>query len=262
MQAKYRIFICNYGEEINYMRNQFKKVANDNIKAINEYLGDFTDDVWDFAHKSSSQIDQGIKLTTDKKTLDILLILRNSISDLLCCLDSLERGHDRTVDNNLRMAFEHYCIMLQIYEDKKAYARFLEGKLSASGAVSFAKKKKGFEAFGPIYSNYSIISHHEKYCLIARQIVSIKNNTELYMHLKPIDNNKIYPQISRLLFIALLLRFIGQAGERAAADILKELYFLEKHEGNLKPNPRIKENTLIDSLCLRVELEINSIKET
>ena len=177
-----------------------------------------------------------------KKNNHLLILLRNAVSDLLCCLDNLEAGHDRTLDNNLRMIFEDYCLALNIRGVEEAYELFLKGKLQASTTVTFAKKKEGLDSFGRLYGFYSDISHHKDYNLLARQVVCINGKVNHFSHLKSIDKNRLYVQLNKLLMISLLLRLIGEEAEKIGAVYNVNLYFLEKSEDGYIKNLNIPEN--------------------
>src|ERR1700685_3691311 len=98
------------------MRNSFKKLAEENTEVLYKELAEFLDGTWSLAKRSSNVIDANLlRIKIEGKELDSNIVLRNIISDLCCCLDSLERGGCRTIDNNLRMAFEDYCCALQLY---------------------------------------------------------------------------------------------------------------------------------------------------
>lgn len=209
------------------MRLAFKKAAEKNTKVIEECLGEFIDGTWSLARKSCDIIDSyRAKIKNEGKELDSTLILRNIISDLCCCLDSLERGSNRTVTNNLRMAFEDYCCAIQIQWDPKAYTLFLNEKLDVPKAITFAKKfREGYGDFGEIYGKLSNISHHTKLTLLDRQVLSIENNTACYAHLKPINPNKLTSQMSDLIFIAFLLIELGTMAEEICIDLIENPYF-------------------------------------
>ncbi len=92
-----------------------------------EHLGEFVRGTWFLARKCSNVIDSylsSLPASSEKEAL-IITLLRNTVSDLCCCLDALERGTERPLSNNLRMAFEDYCLGLQIQFDPKAYGLFL-----------------------------------------------------------------------------------------------------------------------------------------
>ena len=209
------------------MRRAFKKTAEENTKILHEELAEFFEGVWSLAEKSSNVIDANLVRIKDKgEILDSTIVLRNIISDLCCCLDSLERGACRTIDNNLRMAFEDYCCALQLNVDPKAYGLFLKEKFDISKAISFAKKyDQRYEDFGELYGRFSNISHHSRLILLARQIVSIENDVICYAHLKPINPTKLTAQISKLSFIAFLLIEIGVLGEEICLDLIDMPYF-------------------------------------
>ncbi|MFI0435340.1 MAG: hypothetical protein ACH350_06405 [Parachlamydiaceae bacterium] len=209
------------------MRTAFKKAAKDNTDILHKYLGEFLEGTWSLARKSTDVIDSyRVRIKTEGKELDSTLVLRNIISDLCCCLDSLERGGCRTIDNNLRMSFEDYCCALQLHADPKAYALFLKEDLDVPKAVTFAKKQRqGYEDFGQLYGHFSSISHHSRLILLARQVVSIENDMVCYAHLKPINPTKLTAQISRLIFIAFLLIEIGVLAEEICLDLVDTPYF-------------------------------------
>ena len=177
-----------------------------------------------------------MKVKGDEKRLISILILRNIISDLCCCLDSLERGGNRTITNNLRMAFEDYCCAIAIQWNPKAYSLFLKKKLDIPRQVSFAKKyREGYEDFGKIYGMLSDISHHSKLSLVTRQVLFIERDIVYYAHLKPINPNKLIFQASSLRFIAFLLIEVGTMAEEICIDLIERPYFgIKTFEGYQK----------------------------
>lgn len=219
------------------MREAFKKAAEENSRILHRELAEFLDGTWSLARKSSDVIDScRVRIKTEGKELDSTLVLRNIISDLYCCLDSLERGGCRTLLNNLRMAFEDYCLALQLHADPKAYTLFLKDELDAPKAVTFAKKQReGYKDFGQLYGLFSNISHHSQLTLLARQVVSIENDVVCYAHLKPINPTKLTPQVSNLVFIGFLLIEIGVLAEEICLDLIDKPYFgIKTSEGYQK----------------------------
>lgn len=212
------------------MREAFKKAAQRNTTILYQSLGEFIDGTWALAQKSTDVIDTfRAEIPCEGKELDTTLMLRNTISDLCSCLDALERGGDRTLQNNLRMAFEDFCLAVQLHWDTKAYDLFLKEKLSVPDAVPFAKKhKEGCQDFGRMYGLFSKISHHSRLLLLARQILFIdaKRNLICLAHLRPVNPAKLIPQVTNLTLIAFLLIEIGVLTEEMCHLIVdKPLYF-------------------------------------
>lgn len=205
-------------------------MAEENTEILYRVLGEFFEGTWAIAKKGSDSIDANlVKIKTEGKELYSTIMLRNIISDLCCCLDSLERGHWRTIVNSLRVALEDYCCALQLYADPEAYALFLIEKLDAPKSVTFAKRhRQQCEHFGRLYGEYSSIVHHSQLSLLTRQMVSIDNVVVCYAHLKSINPSKLTPQISTLPFIAFLLMEIGVLAEEICLNLVEEPYFGEK----------------------------------
>lgn len=213
------------------MRSAFKKQADQNTAIIQEHLGEFVEGTWILAQKCSNVIDSSLCSlpASSAKEAHIITLLRNTVSDLCCCLDVLERGAERTLVNNLRMTFEDYCLGLQVQFDPKAYHLFLKEDLQTPKAVTFAKNLKiGFEDFGILYRHFSKISHNSQLELLARQVVSIQDGVVQYTHLKTINPNCLIPQISNLSFIAFLLMEIGLLVEEICISQNTALHFGEK----------------------------------
>lgn len=152
--------------------------------------------------------------------------MRNAISNLYCCLDSLERGHDRTVTSNLRMAFEDYCYAIAIHWNAEYYSLFMKEDLKVGQAISFAKKNRGnHKHFGELYGILSKITHHYDSTLLVRQILSMVGDVQYYAHLKPINPNKLFPQVFNLSLIAFLLLEVGAMAEEICIDLAEKPYF-------------------------------------
>lgn len=237
------------------MRNSFKKMADKNSHDIQQHLGEFIEGSWKTAQKCSKQVSiclQSIK--SSQKQLECTAMLYNSISDLFCCLDAFERGHDRTISNNLRMILEDYCCVIQINKDEAAYKQFSNNKHLASKSVGYAKKTHENRKFlGNLYGELSKISHHNGKHLLARQTVSIKNGCELYSHLKPIDPNRLYGQINHLLMINHLFLSIAELAEEICINNLETPYFLTKSKDGWQRNLNTKECEFIQKLTLKAQ---------
>ena len=244
------------------MRDEFKKRAEENSKILHEELAEFLNGTWILACKSSNVIDSCLgEIKTECKELDSTRILRNIISDLCCCLDSLERGGCRTIDNNLRMAFEDYCCAVQLYADPKAYSVFLKADLDAPKSVTFAKKQcEGYEDFGRLYGHFSSISHHSGPLLLARQIVSIENEMVCYAHLKPIKPTELTAQISKLIFIAFLLIEIGMLAEKISLDLIDTPYFGIKSQQGYQKRFDTPEAIFIRKLAKKTDSILNPMR--
>lgn len=240
------------------MREAFKRAAENNSKVLHQHLGEFLDGTWALARKITDIIDRfRAEIPFEGKELDATLMLRNIISDLCSCLDGLERGGDRTVSNNLRMTFEDYCCAVQLHWDPKAYDLFVQEKLDIPGAVPFAKKlREGYQDFGRIYGLFSKISHHSQLALLARQILSIEheNSAICIAHLKPINPDKLIPQVINLAFIAFLLMEIGALAEEMCLAIVDmPLYFGIKTPDGYEKNFDIPEVAFILKLADKLD---------
>jgi hypothetical protein len=91
------------------MRSSYKELAEIHDEAIHKYMGQLIDDVWEVVRTCSQAVDHCLRMDgviNNEKLISMLLILRNMVSDCCCCMDSLERGHERTIFNNIRMILE------------------------------------------------------------------------------------------------------------------------------------------------------------
>lgn len=215
------------------MRNEFKKIAEENTEASQNHLKEFFEGSWCLAQISTKIIDRclrTVEIAEDEKKTYLLVMLRNCISDICCCLDSLERGHQRTIDNNTRMIFEDFCCVVHINNDDKIYQKFLKGEHQASKSIGHAKKLRPNDAkFKHLYGKLSEISHHVDPSLIARQMLT---RDGLLSHLKPIDPKKLRNQVTPLLPLIDILRSIGEFAEEMCLQFLETPYFW------LKPSTR------------------------
>lgn len=208
------------------MRNEFKKIAEENSIASNQFLSEFYDGAWKLSQISSKVIDRCMninEIANDEKKIILLVMLRNCISDICCCLDSLERGHNRTVWNNFRMIFEDFCLILHIHYDEEVFNKFINGNHQASKSVGAAKTLRPNDAkFKSLYGELSKISHHVLPELIARQMVTKEG---LISHLKPFNSDKLDIQSNPILFIIDFLRSIGELAEELCLEFLPKPYF-------------------------------------
>lgn len=200
---------------IRYMRTEFQKLADQNMLASQEHLKKFYEAAWELAQKGTNIIGKCLNIEeigrNTKKYL-LLVMLRNCISDLCCCLDSLERGHDRTVFNNIRMIFEDFCCVVHMNYDQKIFEKFLKGNHYASKSVGPAKNLRPNDAkLSVLYGELSKISHHTCPELVARQMIS---RDGILSHLKPIDLKKLHVQVNPLCMIIDFLKSIAEVAEQ------------------------------------------------
>ncbi|ADI38031.1 hypothetical protein wcw_0663 [Waddlia chondrophila WSU 86-1044] len=173
------------------------------------------------------------------------------MSDCCCCLDSAERGQDRTVHNNLRMILEDICCVIHSSEDDKILERLYNGKHQASNSVGFAKNHYSTHEIGQLYGILSKISHHSMQELIVRQWV---NRDGLLSHLKPFNPERSQATLNILLLVIHLSRIAGEVVEKICIKELDKPYFWESPQTKRK-NPPI--DTLIHNLCEKISVLMN-----
>jgi hypothetical protein len=220
------------------MGHGFKKIAENNVKSIEADLGDLLNKTWEVVSVSSQVIDNCLKVQSildNAKTVNLLLISRNLLSDCCCCLDSLERGHERTIFNNLRMILEDLCTVMEASENEQVYNALQAGKHQASRSVTFATKRYPTHGLGHTYGWLSDISHHKVQWLMVRQWI---NREGLVAHIKPYDPNRRQPLLNAILTIMHLARFTGEIAEELCLDELEILYFWTKGKER-HPSPAI-----------------------
>jgi hypothetical protein len=161
---------------LNILRKEFKKTAENNCKDFEEHLGDLLNKTWKVIRVSSFVIDKLLQLESvsdSAKYIQLLMMSRNLLSDCCCCLDALERGHERTILNNLRMILEDLCCIIDASENEKVYAALQKGKHQASQSVTFAIKQYSTHGLGDLYGMLSKVSHHMSSDLFVRQWVTV-----------------------------------------------------------------------------------------
>ena len=231
---------------MNAMRQRFKELANDHSSTLQAHLGELVDDVWEVVRTGSKVIERCLNTdmaTNSEKYLYLLLVLRNSLSDCCCCLDAVERGHDRTVYNNIRMILEDLSAAIHANGDEKILNEFCNGNHQASNSITFAKKH--YSNLGRIYGKLSEISHHSKKELAVRQWV---NREGQLSHLKPFNSNHVYGHLNILSLIIQLARIIGEVSEDVCIKELPSPYFWSA--------PKIKKKIPLSILSLQ-----NSVKK-
>jgi len=220
------------------MRHSFKKIAVNNSKDFEEHLGDLLNKTWEVIRVSSLVVDNCLKVKSvrdNKKYLYLLMMSRNLLSDCCCCLDALERGHERTILNNLRMILEDLCCIIEASENEKVYAALQHGEYQASRSISFAIKQYPTQDIGGLYGMLSKTSHHMTPGLFARQWV---NRDGLMSHIKPFDPNRSLAQLDILLMVTHFARLVGEVAEKFCVDELEVPYFWTKKK-NRVPSPPI-----------------------
>lgn len=231
------------------MRNCFKKIAENNAKTIEADLGDLLNKIWEVVRVSSQVIDNCLNVQSildNTKLTNLLLISRNLLSDCCCCLDSLERGHERTIFNNLRMILEDLSAVMDASENEKAYNALQDGKHQASQSVTFATKCYPTHELGHTYGWLSKISHHKEQGLIVRQWI---NRDGLMAHIKSYDPNRRQAQLNALLTIMHFTRLAGEIAEELCLDELETPYFWTK-EKERHPSPAI--NIVVSEIAEKI----------
>ncbi len=215
------------------IRIQLKKQAEKNEQLFHEALGPDFENIWNLLEVYNKQINICVnKSCNDEKRNLLMIMLWNSMSDIFCCMDALERGHEQTVFNNLRMILENFCFVFEITQDKTYYIweEFKKSRYSTQKSVGEIsnKFKKRFKDLYTLYRHLSGISHQSQFYLIARQLVSRPTDIAIFSHLKPINQEKFKTQINILLIIIFLSRSIAELAEEFCIDLLDKPYFGEK----------------------------------
>lgn len=207
------------------MRSSYKKLAEIHSDSMHKYMGKLIDDVWEVMRVCSQAIDRCLQMNgvlNDEKLISMLLILRNMVSDCCCCMDALERGHERTIFNNIRMMLEDLSCVVHAKEDGKILETLLAGEYQASKSISFLRDKYPTHELHKIYGWLSKFSHHTMQELIVRQWV---NRDGLLSHLKPFDPNRKQAKLNVLLMITHLVRLTGEIAEGLCFSELEQSYF-------------------------------------
>jgi len=249
------------------MRKEFKKTAEINSKNFEEHLGDLVNKTWEVVRTSSLVIDMCLQVESilnNTKHIHLLLMSRNLLSDCCCCLDALERGHERTILNNLRMILEDLSCIIDSTENEKAYTELQNGKHQASKSIFFATKRYSTQGLGKLYGMLSKVSHHKLSDLFVRQWI---NRDGLISHIKPFDPNRCQAQLNILLMITHFARLIGEVAEKPHIDALDLPYFWTKQKTHLSPPISItvteiaekirKEMDRLDALLTKTEQTSN-----
>ena len=210
---------------MNIMRSSYKKLAEIHSDAIHKHIGQLVDDVWEVVRICSQVIDHCLRMDgvlNNEKLLSMLLILRNMVSDCCCCMDALERGHERTIFNNIRMILEDLSCVVHAKENSRVLEALLAGDYQASNSISFIKDKYPTHELHKIYGLLSKLSHHTMQELVVRQWV---NRDGLLSHLKPFDPNRKQAKLNVLLMVTHLVRLAGEVAESLCFNELDQSYF-------------------------------------
>ena len=210
---------------MNIMRSSYKKLAEIHSDAMHKDMGLLVDEVWEVVRICSKVIDHCLRMDgviNNEKLISMLLILRNMISDCCCCMDALERGHERTIFNNIRMSLEDLSCVIHAKDNSVILKALLTGEYQASKSISFLRDKYPTHELHKIYGMLSKLSHHTMQELIARQWV---NRDGLLSHLKPFDPNQKQAKLNALLLVIHLVRLAGEIAENLCFNELDQSYF-------------------------------------
>lgn len=238
---------------VNKMRTEFKKLAVNHSNDVSAHvIGSLINDVWEIVRVCSGVIDYGLSLssvTDSVKLTSLLLILRNMLSDCCCCLDALERGHDRTIFNNIRMVLEDFACVAHAKRDADVLNPFLAGKHNVPKSISFLKVNYPTHEFHVTYGILSKFSHHSREDLVVRQWI---NRDGLISHLKPFDPKRIQGKLNALMMIMHLARMAGEEAESLCFDELDQSYFWFNQKTR-------KTNIPLDEILVRVADKVESL---
>ncbi len=221
------------------LRQEYKSQAKKNEELFKEIIEPDFLRFWSFVEICNERVNTSFKCVNDScpnsKEFFLILMLRNSISDLLHCVDSLERGHGNTILNNLRMILEGLCLAFYLYQDKTndSFYRYKNNKNDtniAQVAINFCKKYDGYESFGQLYGILSEISHHAN---VEQTVHKIDRASSTIHHINPINVSQFKLQANPLLMIMFMFRAIAELAEGISIDLIEEPYFVERRENAL-----------------------------
>lgn len=116
-------------------------------------------------------------------------MLWNNISEILCCLDFLERGYQHTVLNNLRMFLEGFCLVFDIYKNDKTFQSYQNSNYDVCKSISFMSKYgENYKALGRLYGELSKISRQLRFEFVARQFTKPLFGLLAITHIKVIKD--------------------------------------------------------------------------
>lgn len=241
------------------LREEFKAQAKANENIFKDVLGDDFENLWNFVSKCSECLNICLNKTCyDEKKLYLIIMLRNLISDILCCLDAIERGHEQTVANNLRMTLEGFCLVFHMHKENSVFEDFKHGKHDTPKSVTYTTKfKPSYNTLGRLYGELSKISHQSRFDLIARQIIERPNTTAIFSHIKPINQSNFKSQTNFLLLIILILRSIAELAEEICINNLEQPYFWKKNESGFQQKLNTKEDEFMHKFCMRAKGILN-----
>lgn len=239
------------------MRSSFKQLADIHGNAMHQYIGQVIDGVWEVMQICSQVTDRCLRIdgvAKDQELVSLILILRNMISDCCCCMDALERGHERTIFNNIRMILEDFGCVAHAKTDPEVLASLLAGKHQSSNSISFLKNNYPTHELHRTYGWLSKISHHRMVELIIRQWV---DREQRLSHLKPFDPGQTQAKLDALLIIIHLVRLAGEEAESLCFNALHQSYFwIDKmHRNRDTPADRIITNitAIVENLMVEAE---------
>ena len=238
---------------MNKLRNDFKKQAERNEQKLIIALGSDFQEVWKFIETCTKRMDiclNSQEVNQNKKFI-LTLLLSNTLSDLLCCFDSFERGHDQTVDNNLRMILEALCLAIHMFEDKtdQIFTKYMKNKHHVPDSIPYCKNNyPNYQNIGSLYGLLSKISHNSESFRVVRNIDRV---TKAVYYLKPFKYD-LNNQIQLILILHLFFQLSKLAEEITISDI-KEPYFWKKIDKGWEERTDLPEYVLIQTLMHKLE---------
>lgn len=238
------------------MRSSYKKQAENHSYAMEKHMGQIIDDIWEVLRICSQVIDHCLHMD-NVQSVSLLLILRNMISDCCACLDAFERGHERTIFNNIRMSLEDFACVVHAKNDHVILESLLAGNYQSSRSISFLRDNYPTHEFNITYGWLSKWSHHSMEGLVFRQWV---NRDGLLSHLKPFDLGRKQHLLDALLIIVHLARLAGEEAESLCFNELDRSYFWINQT---TPNRSTPIDAIITEIANRIDfMEINKSVST
>lgn len=233
------------------LRDIFKETAETNEKATHSLMGSDFQNIWQILERCNKQTNICFDVVANSSKQTVLLImLKNAQSDLLCCLDNVERGHGQTVENNIRMVVESFCLVFHVHNDETdiAWQNYQKNKHETPESISYCKKNSAYyKKIGHLYGLLSNISHQSKIENVARNI----DRSGTHYLLKPFTYSE-YNQC-RIAFIVMLFYETAKLAEEIAISKLQQPYFWVKIDKGWQENTNLPEYVLIQNMSSKIQ---------
>ena len=243
-------------------RDEFHSAASENLEAFWTHFAEDGNAVWSVAQKSSQIIDHCLSKTNDSRKVNLLTLMRSTLSDVLYALYCTELGFVRCVTVNLRAIQESYASVYQFAHDEEAYKAYMSNTYKSTDAISFYESHKNQNdkrLFGKLYGLLTNEVHFSVKAHLGRLVTQTENGKKRWTHLKEISLQDPIFIAASMMACAHTARELGCLAEEVCLDENITNYFWQKTDSGYLEDKNTKIDILIQRMLSKFRKILNQI---